>query len=267
MRFDARTQQQFEYIEMVLAYEGLITNQQLREKFNITNVQASRILTSYREAFPDNVMKKEGFGRGQYLPTERFVPECAHLTIDRYFQLTRTTPSSVNVEYTQHDFTDTPPELFRTIHSAMKKKEAVKILYRSMNHPDGIERIIHPHAFVFAGRRWHVRAFDEHTTEYRDFNLARVWLVEGGVKKSKAPSDTSWEKIVSLEIRAHPSLSTTQEKLIRDELFNGAIGRRVTTRHALVPYVLRELEVAEDPEVQQPPEYQVYLYHLDVPDV
>ncbi|MCO7021583.1 hypothetical protein, partial [Vibrio paracholerae] len=84
---------------------------------------------------------------------------------------------------------------------------------------------------------------------------------------SKAPSDTSWEKIVSLEIRAHPSLSTTQEKLIRDELFNGAIGRRVTTRHALVPYVLRELEVAEDPEVQQPPEYQVYLYHLDVPDV
>ena len=64
-------------------------------------------------------------------------------------------------------------------------------------------------------------------------------------------------------MRAHPLLNPEQEQLIRDELFKGAAGRRVTTRRALIKYVLRELEVAEDPEKQRPPNYQLYLYRVE----
>ena len=260
---DSRTRLQFEFIEMLLAYEGEITNQRLREKFGVTSVQASRVLASYRDAFPSNTQTLKGKGRGRYVPTARFKPEIANLSIEAYFRSVKDRVAHVRVEETQRDFTNVDPALFRVIHSAMDQGAASRIIYRSMNNPDGIERIIHPLAFVFAGRRWHVRGFDELTEQHRDFNLARISCAESAPKGVETPTDINWEEKVQLELRPHPSLTEGQEKLIRDELFKGAIGRRITTRRALIRYVLRDLEVAENPEVQHPPEFQIYLFRTE----
>lgn len=248
---------------MLLAYEGEITNQRLREEFGVTSVQASRILASYREEFPYNTQTIKGQGRGRYVPTARFKPGIASLSIDTYFRSVKDRVSHVKVEDTQIDFTNVDPALFRVVHLAMNQCSAARIIYRSMNHPDGIERVVHPHAFVFAGRRWHVRGFDEHSGQHRDFNLARITDAQSAVKNIDTPVDVDWEEQVQLELRPHPSLTEGQERLIRDELFKGAIGRRITTRRALVRYVLRDLEVAEDPEVQLPPEFQIYLFRAE----
>lgn len=263
MTEENRTQTQFEFIELVLAYEGLLTNQRLREKFGISNVQASRILASYRKMYPHNISLFSGEGRGKYVPTARFTPEVATLNVDRYFRVAADTSALVQMEDVRQDFTHVDPDKFRLVHSAISKDSAVQILYRSMNHPEGQERVIHPRAFVFAGRRWHVRAFDEATGEHRDFNLARIWQVDSAVKSVETPTDSEWNEYVNLLLRPHPLLSPAQEQLIRDELFKGAAGRSVTTRRALTKYVLRELEVAENPEVQRPPEYQLYLYRIE----
>ncbi|MBO2694267.1 WYL domain-containing protein [Shewanella algae] len=260
---DSRTRLQFEFIEMLLAYEGEITNQRLREKFGVTSVQASRVLASYRDAFPSNTQTLKGQGRGRYVPTARFKPEIANLSIEAYFRSVKDQVAHVRVEETQRDFTNVDPALFRVIHSSMDQGAASRIIYRSMNNPDGIERIIHPLAFVFAGRRWHVRGFDELTEQHRDFNLARISCAESAPKSVETPTDINWEEKVQLELRPHPSLTEGQEKLIRDELFKGAIGRRITTRRALIRYVLRDLEVAENPEVQHPPEFQIYLFRAE----
>ncbi|HCL38321.1 MAG: hypothetical protein CMG79_01695 [Marinobacter sp.] len=263
MFLDIRTRLQYEFIEMLLAYEGQITNQRLREKFGITNVQASRILASYREAYPRNTQTQKGQVRGRYVPTARFNPEIANLSVEGYFRSVGAPIGNVQVEDAQKDFTNVDPALFRIIHSAMNHCSAVRVLYRSMNHPDGLERVVHPLAFVFSGRRWHMRAFDESTVEHRDFNIARVWQAESTSKNTDTPIDAEWEELVHLEFRPHPSLTQGQEQLIRDELFRGAISRRVTTRRALVRYLLRDLEVAEDPKTQQPPQYQLYLHRID----
>ncbi|HHQ4913245.1 WYL domain-containing protein [Aeromonas veronii] len=260
---DNRTRLQFEFIEMLLAYEGEITNQRLREKFDVTSVQASRVLASYREAFPQNIQTIKGQGRGRYVPTARFKPETASLNIEAYFRSVQDRVSHVKIEDTQRDFTAIDPALFRVVHSAMDQCSAARIIYRSMNHPDGIERVIHPQAFVFAGRRWHVRGFDEVTAQHRDFNLARISHAESAAKNTDTPVDVEWEEQVLLELRPHPSLTEGQERLIRDELFKGAIGRRITTRRALIRYVLRDLEVAEDPKIQHPPEFQIYLFRAE----
>ncbi len=248
---------------MLLAYEGEITNQRLREKFGVTSVQASRVLASYREAYPSNTQTLKGQGRGRYAPTTRFKPEIASLSIEAYFRSVKDQVTHVKLEETQRDFTNVDPALFRVIHSAMNQEAASRIIYRSMNNPDGIERIIHPLAFVFAGRRWHVRGYDELTEEHRDFNLARIFHAESAPKDVETPTDINWEEKVQLELRPHPSLNEGQAKLIRDELFKGAIGRRITTRRALIRYVLRDLEVAENPEVQRPPEFQIYLFRTE----
>ncbi len=263
MAKENRTKTQFEFIELVLAYEGLLTNQRLREQFGISSVQASRILASYRKAYPHNISQLTGEGRGRYTPTTRFAPEVATLSVDRYFHAAAKTSVHIQMENVRQDFTHVDPQKFRTIHSAMSTFSAAKMLYRSMNHPEGQERVIHPRAFVFAGRRWHVRAFDEATGEHRDFNLARIWQVDSAQKSVETPTDSDWDEYVHLQLRPHPLLNPAQEQLIRDELFRGAAGRRVTTRRALTKYVLRELEVAEDPELQRPPNYQLYLYRTE----
>ncbi|QAB14433.1 WYL domain-containing protein [Hydrogenovibrio thermophilus] len=260
MTLGNRTRLQFEFIEMLLAYEGEITNQRLREKFGVTSVQASRVLASYRDAFPYNTKTLKGQGRGRYVPTARFKPEIADLTIEAYFRSVKDQVTHVKVEDTQRDFTNVDPALFRVIHSAMDQCSATRIFYRSMNNPEGIERVVHPKAFVFAGRRWHVRGFDELTEQHRDFNLARISHAGSASKGVDTPTDVEWEEKVQLEFRPHPSLTEGQEKLIRDELFKGTVGRRITTRRALIRYVLRDLEAAENPETQHPPEFQIYLF-------
>lgn len=260
---DQRTSKQFEFIELVLAYEGLVTNQRLQETFDISCVHASRILASYRKAHPRNIAPLTGEGRGRYAQTSRFAPAIATLSIDRYFRAVASDSNNIAMEDVRQDFTQVDPKYFRILHSAANANGTVQIIYHSMNNPEGTERIIHPKAFVFAGRRWHVRAFDEATKEHRDFNLARIRKTEPATKSIPTPVDADWEERVHLQLRPHPLLSTAQARLIRDELFDGAAGRQLTTRRALVAYVLRDLEVAEDPELQQPPEYQLYLSRID----
>ena len=263
MAVDKRTYEQFEFIELLLAFEGLVTNQRLREKFGISSVQASRILASYRRAYPRNISQVIGEGRGRYAPAPRFAPEIATLNIDRYFRAITCNNEQIQMEDIRQDFTYVDPVKFRVVHSAVSTRSAVQTIYRSMNNPEGMERVIHPRAFAFAGRRWHVRAYDEASGEHRDFNLARIQQVDPTKKNLETPTDSDWEEHVHLLLRPHPLLNPAQEQLIRDELFQGAAGRRVTTRRALVAYVLRDLEVAENSDVQRPPDYQLYLSRIE----
>jgi len=263
---DKRTIKQFEFIELVVAYEGLITNHRLREKYGISSVQASRILASYREAYPQNIEVLIGEGRGRYAPTSKFAPEIATLSVNNYFNTTENGQENVLVENVKHDFTKIDPRAFRVIHSAIREHSGLQLTYRSMNTPEGSTRVIHPLAFVFAGRRWHIRAFDEKTLEHRDFNLSRVRAVDLSAKNVDTPLDLDWEEYVQLQLRPHPLLTSAQEKLICDELFDGAAGRQITTRRALVRYTLRELEVATDPKKECPPDFQLYLYRTERPN-
>ena len=155
------------------------------------------------------------------------------------------------------------PALFRLLHQAVSNESAVKIVYRSMTRPDGYERTIHPVRFIFAGRRWHARAYDEESGEHRDFNLGRISTVESTGKSDVTPNDKDWDKKIKLHLRAHPHLNAAQVRLICDEMFKGAVGRTVTTRKALLLYTLRELEIAVDVESQKPPDYQIYLHKLE----
>jgi len=258
-----RTQEQFEFIELVLAYEGILTNQRLRDRFGVSNVQSSRILSAYQQAHPDNIRAEGGKFRGRYVPDIHFTPAVARLNLDRYFHFAFDADGPVGMEDSGLDFTRANSSEFRILHSAISKQTAVRAIYRSMSHPEGRERVLHPLAFAFAGRRWHMRAFDELSAEHRDFNLSRLSHLTPADKRVKTPPDPDWDTFVSLTLVPHPHLSEPQQKLIRDELFDGTAARIVKTRRALVEYVLRELEVARDPQFQRPPEYQIFLRRIE----
>jgi predicted DNA-binding transcriptional regulator YafY len=262
-KLDSKIRAQFEYIELILAYEGVVTNQHVRQQFGVASVQASRILAAYRDKYPRNIQVLSGEGKGRYGPKPGFTPEIATLGIDNYFSIAAKHKHRFQIEDLRQDFTEVSPEKFRIIHKAMVDGAAVQILYRSMNHPDGVQRIIHPLAFAFAGRRWHLRAFDEMTAAHRDFNLARIFEAAEAVKSVDTPTDSDWEEVVTLDLRAHPQLSEAQKRLIRDEFFKGTAGRQVRVRRSLVKYFLREMEVAEDADKQKPPEFNLHLYSIN----
>lgn len=259
---NARQKEQFRFLELMAAYEGLVTNKMLRDQFNIKNVQASRIITGYIEVAPNNLKRHHGTGRGNYGPTHRFNALFSDLSVSEYLRV-RPGDSSVVMEDSSQDMTQIDPKLFRSLFKAIKSKEAASVIYHSMTNPEGVERTIHPLAFAFAGKRWHLRAYDELKSDHRDFNLARISSITQSTKMIDTPRDDKWETFVETRIRAHPDLTTAQQKVIRDEFFNGAALRVIKARSALKHYVLRDLEVAVDIKKQKPPEYQLALLASD----
>lgn len=256
-------QAQFAFIELLLAFEGLVTNERLRLRFNVGNVQASRVLAAYREMFAENIELVRGEGRGRYQPSPRFKAAVAELDLGEYLKQIGEDRTDGLFERVGRDMTRIEPRMFRTFNQAVRSGDAVRMTYRSMTHPKGVERVVHPKAFVYAGRRWHVRAYDWMRSEFRDFNLARVQTVQAAQHPEQPPDDEDWRVYVDVRLVAHPDLSSDQQRLIRDELFMGAVARVVRVRRALVRYLCRELEAAEDPTTQRPPDYQIHVSRIE----
>lgn len=248
---------QFKHIELMLAFEGRVSNQDVRDMFGVQNVQASRILAAYKEKHPHNI---KTLSRGIYVPSARFNSDNQRL--DDYLSIAAKRGREGQIEDLRVDYTRIDPAIARTLNQAILGSQPVRAVYRSMNHPTGIERTLHPIAFAFAGRRWHVRAFDERRGEHRDFNLARFGCVEPSDSNVQPPSDVDWHSFVQAHIQAHPELTIEQQDLIRDEFFDGAAGRVVHVRKALLHYLLSEMAVAQDPSNQRPPSYQLALYKV-----
>jgi predicted DNA-binding transcriptional regulator YafY len=255
-----RSARQFEFVDLVLLYEGGLTNARLRERFGVTNVQASRILAAYVETFPDNLARETGAGRGRYRIGPHFVSQCSDGSVWSYLR-TASDGHQIGVYQPRSDLTTVHPQIFRVVRAAMTNGRGVRTFYRSMNHPAGLDRVFFPHAITFVGRRWHVRAFDREREAFVDFNLGRMRQVELTDESSPVMpiDDIEWRTQVSMRLVAHPELQPAQQRLIRDEFFQGAASRVIRCPAALVKYMVRELEVAIRTEAERPPEFQIAL--------
>lgn len=253
--------EQFRFIELHLAFEGGVTNRQIREHFGVSQVQASRIIRRFRDTRPGQMEPLAG--RGSYQRGPRFRWNEGAGAIGSYLATWQGGDKNAMVYRPNLDFTRVDPKIARPIVQSVLRGCGVDVLYRSMTHPDGQRRRLFPHAFAFAGRRWHMRALAEDVGEFRDFNIARVAEADlTDTVRPVAAQDVEWMTWVDMHIHAHPDLSWEQSKVIRDEFFAGTSGRIVRTRQAMQNYVLRELEVASDPASQKPPEYQLALYSV-----
>nr|WP_300311444.1 hypothetical protein [Halomonas sp.] len=74
-----------------------------------------------------------------------------------------------------------------------------------------IERGIAPHPLVDNGLRWHVRAFDHHIGEFRNFVFTRLLIVSVleqivALEHESRLYDRRWNRFVELELIPHPNL-------------------------------------------------------------
>jgi predicted DNA-binding transcriptional regulator YafY len=258
----------YRFIETLALWEGRLTTRHLCDTFGIGRQQASKDINNYiREVGPGN-LEYDKFLKG-YKPTPAFEPRVTQGLADEYLHLMARNNELMNVfeslslnvanvEVLTHPVRDVKPEVLRPIMQAARQQRRLDVDYVSLNHPDREGRIIVPHTLVYSGFRWHVRAWCEKNSEYRDFVLSRFRDIPEIMDESEHGSvgDTQWHTQVIVRIVPDPRLQPEQREVIEVDygMENGAL--EISTRARLVTYVLQMLhiepnELAEDPTAQQ----------------
>jgi len=254
----------FDFVNHVLCWEGRINTNHLVKKFKLSRQASSGILKQYREKYPTYLTYNQSSKAFIATPhfTETFSQRNEQNTFLNYLK-------SVSIDMTNlQDNTgcfafevEAPlrhisPEQVRPILRAIREKKAIDIGYISLSSPDYIDRIIEPHALIFDGLRWHVRAFCHKNQDFRDFNLSRFngkAEFEGNASQT-ADKDEKWQNYVELIFEPDHRFNEKQKKVIINDyqMKNGI--KSITTRIAMLNYLLKRLHLdsyQSTPEAQQ----------------
>lgn len=267
-------EQKLQFIEFRLFWEGHVNRSDLIDKFSVSQNQASGDLNRYIALAPDNmVYDKSG---KTYLRSSSFSPLFLKPDATQFLSQVRSVAEGIVApedawigNFPAFDAAPSPargidPVVLRSIVIAIRRREAIHILYQSMSAPDPEWRWISPHALAFDGFRWHARSYCEKSGEFRDFVISRI-METRQTRPTVDPlaSDNAWNKLVELHIGPHPELSTNQKRVV--ELDYGMDNGQVTilVRQALLYYALKRLGLDTDPAARKPQDQQIILLNRE----
>jgi hypothetical protein len=242
------------YIDFRLYFMGEVGRPDLANRFGVAPAAATRDLALYREVAPQNI---EFDGSSKiYRIGKAFAPLFDHAPQRVLSALSLGFGDGVNGESMLMLPCESPAALnsprmdvLAPICRAIQAKRPVAIRYHSMSNGES-ERVIVPFALVDTGLRWHVRAFDRKSGEFRDFVVTRIaapTLVDEEPKANERPdNDIQWTRIVELDLVPHPRL--TRPEIIRMDygMTDGSIRMRV--RAAVAGYMLLRWSVDASPD-------------------
>ena len=257
----------FSFINKVVGWEGQINATHIATRFQLTRQAASAVLKNYREYFPKHLEYCQS--NKAYIATDffnaNFFTNISYNTFDNYLTdiETSTAVQSITQEYfcyeIQAPLRNINPLQVRPILRAIREKLAIDIGYISLSSPDYLDRIIEPHALIFDGLRWHVRAYCRKNQEFRDFTLSRFNGLANfeGKATHTVDKDELWNTYVDVVIEADPRFNTQQKRIIEQDfqMMNGQ--KIITIRAAFVNYLLRRLRI--DSYQNSPEEQQIVL--------
>ncbi|TKC89339.1 WYL domain-containing protein [Trinickia terrae] len=242
------------YIDFRLYFLGEIGRPDLTSRFGVAPAGATRDLALYREVAPKNI---EFDGSNKiYRIGKEFAPLFEHGSQRVLSALALGFGDGVNGESRSMLPCESPAALggprmdvLAPICRAIHAKRPVAIRYHSMSNGES-ERVIVPFALVDTGLRWHVRAFDRKSGEFRDFAVTRIeapTLVDENPKANERPdSDIQWTRIVELELVPHPRLA--RPEIIRMDYGMTDDSIRMRVRAAVAGYMLLRWSVDASPD-------------------
>lgn len=242
------------YIDFRLYFFGEIGRPDLIERFGVAPAGATRDLALYREIAPQNITF-DGSNK-IYRIGQAFSPLFDHASQRVLSALALGFGDGVNGATQPLLACESPAALsnprmnvLAPVCRAIHAKRPVAIRYHSMSSGES-ERVIVPFALVDTGLRWHVRAFDRKSGEFRDFVITRIeaptLLDEEPQSNERPDNDIQWTRIVELDFVPHPRLERPEIIKMDYGMTEGSIRMRV--RAAVAGYMLLRWSVDCSPD-------------------
>jgi len=250
------TRKRLQFIEIMAFYTGVITRSDIAGAFDISDAAATKDLKLYNDLFPGNLIYTQNvFG---YIPGPTFKEALADLSPQHTLPVIASNQASfgepekqqsiyeINAEHltlpSRYPDKNTLANITRAIHGGKK----LRAEYRSLSDRDSNQtRIIEPHSLADTGLRWHVRAYNTETYDFRDFILSRFIHAEvlNETAESGAAYDEEWTETATIELIPHPNLQKEKQDIVLMDYAakNGVIEIRV--RRAMIGYLLQRLGV------------------------
>ncbi len=264
------TQKQLErlsYIDLRLYFLGDIGRQDLMKRFGIAPAMATRDLGLYREFFPGNISfdgREKTYVTGpSFKPSFRHIPERVLTALSQGFGDGANPAGEALIRCELPTALNKPDlDVLAPVTRAIHRRQVIALSYHS--HSSGLsEREIVPFAMVNDGLRWHARAFDRKSGEFRDFVFTRMEgteLVENSKieRHETMQADDQWNRIVDIDLIPHPA-QKSPDIIERDFGMKNGV-KHVRVRAANAGYILRHWQVDCSPDRSlSGPEYMLCL--------
>jgi len=238
------------FVELRLRFVGEIRRQDLVTRFDIQAAAATRDIAQYKEMAPGNMEydpKSKVYARASWFrplfdfPAERVLTWLSQGYGDGepirwkgvVAQEGTSLPSKIDLD------------LLSVLTRAIHQGAAVEIAYRALSSGLTTREIV-PFALADSGLRWHVRAFDRRSGEFRDFVLGRLddaQLLPGPVADhEKSDQDIQWNRITELELVPHPANVQHPDTIEAEYGMEGGV-LKFRARAAMAGYLLRRWNV------------------------
>lgn len=238
------------FIELRIRFVGEIRRQDLVARFGIQAAAATRDIAQYKEMAPRNIeydTKDKVYTRSSWFrplfdfPAERVLTWLSQGYGDGepvrwkgiVAQEDTTLPGKIDLE------------LLSILTRAIHQGAAVEVSYRALSSGLTTREIV-PFALADSGLRWHVRAFDRRSGEFRDFVLGRLddaRVLPGAVADQEKPDqDIQWNRITELELVPHPANVQHPDTIEAEYGMDGGL-LKVRARAAMAGYLLRRWNV------------------------
>jgi len=237
------------FIDFSLQFFGQIARADLVAHFKTGLASCSRDLTLYRELAPNNLTLKHT--TKLYYRTNQFIPVFDHKPQAILDSLCRgfgdgfsqyITPSQVCLDATRLIQPDT--DVIATIMRAINRGSAISCDYTSLSSGT-TTRMLVPHALANNGQRWHVRAFDRKSNEFRDFACTRLQNVAESstniVDKEVPAQDSAWNTFHRITLVPHPTIEHGKAIELDYSMVDGKL--ELNVREALIGYLMRQWNV------------------------
>ena len=282
MRLDVKwaTRQRLQYIEVMAFYSGVVTRSDVAKAFGISDAAATKDLKLYGDLAPSNLVYNHSvFG---FVPSPSFsavfadlAPAAALPTIAANLSVVGGPYGKSSIYGIATEALPLParlpsPQVVAQITRAICGRKKLRVSYRSLSERQTQDqRMIEPHALVNSGIRWHVRAYNQDTYDFRDFVLSRFTQAECLMEpaESSVQYDDDWVEMVSLKLAPHAKLEAQKRQSLLLDYGVDAPDEaliEVQVRRALIAYLLQHLGVDTTQDRSMNPNiYQLMLLNRD----
>lgn len=256
------------FIELRVWFTGEVRRQDIINRFAVQTAAATRDLAIYKDLAPANVEYDPSSKRyllgAAFKPLFDFPAERAIAMLTQGFGDGEPLGQKGWILHDGGPVRLTTPrlEILACVTRAISLCKPLRIAYYSISSGK-TQREIVPFALIDTGFRWHVRAFDRKSQEFRDFVITRIEkpvLVEGGLvlDHEKWDQDIQWTRIVELELVPHPDKPHPNITEMDCGMQNGVL--RLKLRAATAGYTLQKWSVdcSQDHSLKDEP-YRLWL--------